>query len=156
MDTLTKDDILILHKEGSASSKKLLEEKYPKYFPSETYMDQWRGFQKQYKKEDLQLPYPSPQNDDEHYLDAQFMMMHIYRAKRSKKPDFTNDKTKYESAWNLRQAANSGFALADSLYGRWAADTAAGSRLCIEGDLQLVKSIQKEYVLIWEKIMVEP
>lgn len=119
---------------------------------SSDWMSLWNEFCKKYKLK-LTLPYPFPQTEDEEYIDAQFMMMHIIRAKRKKKPDYNNsNEYKYKPIFDM---GSSGFGFSNSAVVFWIASATCGSRLSIPDDRDLTCEIAKEYLPIYEKIMTE-
>jgi hypothetical protein len=155
METLIKNEIISLHRQGNEAVKTFLQSKYgEELFKSATsWMEVWKQFCKDHSI-DLTLPYPSPHTPDEEYIDAQFMMMHIIRKLRTKKPDFDNsNEPKYFPYFDMR---SSGFGFSASYYDFWYSGTSVGSRLCISNDRALSIRIAKDFLPIYEKIMVEP
>lgn len=140
-----------LYKTASAEFKAMLEDSFGKNFFSDDWMDIWRKFLSDYKM-NLVLPYPDPKNSDEEYIDAQFMMMHIIRKKRKKKPDFSNSKYKFAPYFRCF----SGLAFEYSGSGSWSTYSYVGSRLCIEDDSNLMDQVAAEFLKIYEKIILEP
>ena len=140
-----------LYKTASAEFKAMLEDSFGKNFFSDDWMDLWRKFLADYKM-NLVLPYPDPKNSDEEYIDAQFMMMHIIRKKRSKKPDLSNSKWKYAPYFRC----SSGLAFEHSYSHGWTSYAGVGSRLCIEDDSKLMDQVAVEFLKIYEKIILEP
>lgn len=151
---LTKNEVLNLHETGNEQTKKWIVEKFSKELFQDEWMRLWEKFCNQ-NNLNLTLPYPNPKNPDEEYIDAQFMMMHIIRKKRKKKPDFNNsNEYKYSPYFDMR--SSSGFGFAGATYDDWGTLTYFGSRLCFPDDEKLMKEVAKEYLPIYEKIMIEP
>lgn len=139
------------YRKGSPEVKALLE----KFFKKEDLKDEsdwielWKKFCNKHKL-NLILPYPNPENHDEEYIDAQFMMMHIIRKNRSKKPDFNNfNENKYCPYFDMNTCSGSG-------YITWYSITDVGSRLCFPDDKKLMYEVVVEFLPIYEKIMIEP
>lgn len=156
MEASLKNEILSLHREGNAAVKQFLINRYGEdvFKSSTTWMELWQKFCKDHEL-DLTLPYPTPANPDEEYIDAHFMIMHIIRKKRKKKPDFNNsNETKYNPVFDMR--STSGFAFSYSLCDYWSAYSDVGSRLCIPSDRALMEQLAVEFLPIYEKIMIEP
>lgn len=141
---------------ANAEGKALLAKIFGKenFISSDNWMQQWIKFSQDHKLK-LVLPYPNPSNPDEEYIDAQFMMMHIIRIKRSHKPDFNNsNETKYNPIFDMRTSSGFGFSI--SSYGYWDSISIVGSRLCMPDDRKLIEQLAVEFQPIYEKIMIEP
>lgn len=142
-----------LYKTASEEFKAMLEDSFGKKFFENSWMDLWEKFCRDYNLM-LSLPYPNPETSDEEYIDAQFMMMHIIRRKRNKKPDFNNsNEYKYAPYFDMR--SGSGFAFSTSVTFIWSTTSPVGSRLCISGDDKLMQKIATDFLPIYEKIMME-
>lgn len=143
-----------LYKTASPEFKTMLEDSFGKKIFDNDWMELWMRFCKDYSL-DLALPYPNPENNDEEYIDAQFMMMHIIRKKRKKKPDFNNsNEYKYAPYFDMR--SSSGFGFERSCSDDWATHSHVGSRLCIPVDKKLMDEVAVEFLKIYEKIIIEP
>ena len=125
---------------------------------SNEWMDQWKEFLKENAKEndpEYQLPYPEPKSADQEWIDANFMMMHIIRKARAKKPDWNNSNEYKYTPWFDMRSASSGFGFSDSNTVYVYTHARVSSRLCIPKDDALMSKIAKKYLPIYEKIMTE-
>lgn len=141
-----------LYKTASPEFKAMLEDSFGKSFFEHDWMELWKKFCRDYNTNPL-LPYPAPRNSDEEYIDAQFMMMHIIRRKRSKKPDFNNS-NEYKYVPYFTCSSGLVFELSGSFI--WDTITVVGSRLCIPNNEKLMKEVAVEFYKIYEKIIIEP
>lgn len=141
-----------LYKTASAEFKAMLEDSFGKSFFEDDWMEIWKKFCRDYNL-NLTLPYPNPSNSDEEYLDAQFMMMHIIRKKRKKKPDFSkSNEYKYYPYF----CCSSGFGFGGSHAVYEFSYSTVGSRLCLPDDGKMSIQVAVEFLKIYEKIIIEP
>lgn len=141
-----------LYKTASPEFKAMLEDSFGKSFFEDDWMYQWKKFCRDYNT-NPPLPYPNPGNADEEYIDAQFMMMHIIRRKRSKKPDFSKS-NEYKYYPYFRCSSGFGFGHSHTYDG--VSYAGVGSRLCIPDDEKLSVQVAVEFFKIYEKIIIEP
>lgn len=143
------------YKTADDKTKALLEKIFGKenLVSSNLWMELWEKFCKE-NNLTLNLPYPEPKDGDEEYIDANFMMMHIVRKKRRKKPDWNNtNESKYTPYFDMRKSSGFGFSGSDTNCD--GTGTGVASRLCIPNDRDLAVQIQNEYEPIYEKLMKE-
>lgn len=157
MKTIKIDESKVkeLCKNISEEVKTIVEKILGKDIFDDGWMELWKEFLKEFNL-NLVLPYPNPTNDDEEYIDAQFMMMHIIRVHRKKKPDWDNSNENKYVAWFDMRKSSSGSGFSASSYDLWYASTTCGSRLCMPDDRDMMLKIIEKYIPIWIKIMIEP
>lgn len=133
-----------LYKTASDEFKIMLEDSFGKAFFNNNWMELWEKFCRE-NKLTLALPYPNPASSDEEYIDAQFMMMHIIRKRRKKKPDFNNsNEYKYYPVFDMRSC--SGFGFSNSSTFIWCTHANVGSRLCIPDDDKMIQALAVEFL----------